>query len=359
MQLLIDVVGACNLKCPSCPVGNSPHIKNAKGVMSPEKLRAILAKAISECTVDSVALFNWTDPLIHPHLPELVLTVKNLGLRCELSSNLNLLKNEDELMLAGPDSFRVSMSGYTQENYGINHRGGDVSKVLENLERLVAARSRTGSKTIITILYHRYLGNLDDEFKLRELAAKFEIIFETSWAYLMPLEKLLAFAYNDPHFSPMTEEDHKVIKRLALPFDEAISIAMRHRNQPCKLFENQIVMNVQGDVILCCGLYDQAKYKLGNFLERPLSEITKDKRQLEKCKDMCGACTKKGAHVYAVYGSPEFDRVATHNVLQYYAGALVVKTKPYNMLLQFSARYIPTALLAVRSIRRYVRQNLK
>ncbi|MFI3221240.1 MAG: SPASM domain-containing protein [Methylococcales bacterium] len=357
MQLLIDVVGTCNLKCPSCPVGNSPEVKNTKGVMNPELLNAILVKAMGECTVDSVALFNWTDPLINPRLPELVQTVKNLGLPCYISSNLNLLKNEDALMLANPDLIRVSMSGYTQENYGINHRGGEISKVLENLERLVAARSRTGSKTIIDIMYHRYLGNLDDEFKLRELANRLGVKFETSWAFLMPVEKILAFAYNDSRFSPMNEEDREVIKRLALPFDEAISIAEYHREQSCSLIENQIVMDVQGNVILCCGIYDQDKYKLGNFLDRSFSEITNDKYQLEKCKSICGACTKKGVHVYVTYDRPEFDQVATQNVLQHYAEALVVKVKPYNILIKFLAKYMPNTLKVLRKIRKYIRQN--
>jgi hypothetical protein len=260
-------------------------------------------------------------------------------------------------MMANPDLIRVSMSGYTQENYGINHRGGEVSIVLENLERLVDARSRTGSKTIIDIMYHRYLGNLDDELKLRELATRLGIKFETCWAFLMPVEKILAFAYNDSRFSPMAEEDREVIKRLALPFDEAISIAEYHRDQPCSLIENQIVMDVQGDVILCCGVYDQFRYKLGNFLERPLSEITKDKHQLEQCKTMCGACTKKGIHVYVTYNSPEFDRAATRNVLQHYAEAFTVKTKPYNILLRFLARHTPATLRVARNIRKYVRKN--
>ncbi len=357
MLLLIDVVGTCNLKCPSCPRGNSPHIKNTKGVMGVDTLKAILVKAMGECIVDSVVLYNWADPTINPSLPELVRTVKDLGLRCLLSSNLNLLRNEDDLMMAEPDFFRVSMSGYTQDTYGLNHRGGEVSKVLENLERLIAARSRTGSKTIINIFYHRYLGNLDEEFKLREFAAKRGITFETGWAYLMPMEKMLAFAYDESSFCPMTEEDREVMKRLALPFDEAISIAMTHRNQPCSLLEDQLVMDVHADVVLCCAIYDQTKYKLGNFLERPLSEITKDKRELEKCKNICGACTQKGLHVYATYGCPEFHQAASRNVLQHYAEAFAVRVKPYHILHQFISRYTPTVLRAAKNVRHYVRKK--
>jgi MoaA/NifB/PqqE/SkfB family radical SAM enzyme len=357
MELIIDVIGACNLTCPSCPVGNSPHVKNTKGVMDSEKLRAILVKAMGECSIESVSLFNWTDPLINPNLPKLVRTVKELGLNCMISSNLNYLKNEDELMKSAPDVFRISMSGYSQENYGINHRGGDIRKVLENLEKLVESKSRTKSSTVISILYHRYLGNLDDEYKLREIADKWGIVFETCWAYLMPLEKILAFAYDDPRISPLNKEDRDVIKRLALPFDEAISIATKNRSRACSLLENQIVMDVRGDVVLCCGIYNQSKYKLGNFLERPLSEIIKDKHELDNCKELCKKCTEKGIHVYAVYGSPEFDRVATQNVLQQYAETVNVKIKPYEKLIHLLARYAPTIFQEGRKVRGYLRKN--
>lgn len=359
MQLFIDVVGTCNLKCPSCPVGNLAEIKNTKGIMKPDKLKTILLKAISECTIDFVALYNWTDPLINPELPELIRTVKEFNIPCYLSSNLNLLKNEDELMMANPDVFRVSMSGYSQENYGINHRGGEVSKVLENLHRLIAAKNRTNSKTKITILYHRYLGNFDDELKLHELAKKFDITFETNWAYLMPIEKILAFAYNDSSFSPMNQDDKEVISRLALPFDKAISTAQHYRNQPCKLLEDQIVMDVQGNVTLCCAIYDQSKYKLGNFLERPLSEIIEDKYQLEHCKNICNACTEKGIHLYVTYECPEFEQIAVQNVLQYYSNAFKAKSKFYNLLIRLLSRYTPAILKIARNIKKLIKTNNK
>jgi len=357
MELIIDVVGSCDLKCPSCPVGNSPHVKNNQGVMTPDKLREILEKATREGTVDFVALYNWTEPLIHPRLPELVRTVKSFGIPCHLSSHLNTLKNEDELMAAEPDHFRISMSGFTQENYGITHRGGEVSKVLENLKRLADARTRTGAKTEICILYHRYLGNLDDELKLRKLASKLDIAINPVWAYLMPLEKMLAFAYNDSSYSPMTEEDQGILKRLALPFDQAIEIAQRNRKQPCSLIDNQVVMNARGEVILCCTIYDQDKYKLGNFLDRPLKDITRDKHQQQNCKNLCETCMAKGAHVYSVYGSSEFNKSAEQNVLKHYSSALEMNSR--GSLFYFIATHLPAVRSSARFIRRYLKKFLR
>ena len=88
-SFVIDVIGTCNLSCPSCPVGNFQEARNASGVMAPELLEQILKKAESECSVEYIALYNWTEPLLHPALPKLIRTVHDHGFRCFLSSNLN------------------------------------------------------------------------------------------------------------------------------------------------------------------------------------------------------------------------------------------------------------------------------
>ena len=70
-QFYVDVVGACNLRCPSCPVGNSTA-KMPHGYMSPSLLDEIVRKAVSECQRLQVSLFNWTEPFLHPRLAEMI-----------------------------------------------------------------------------------------------------------------------------------------------------------------------------------------------------------------------------------------------------------------------------------------------
>jgi MoaA/NifB/PqqE/SkfB family radical SAM enzyme len=109
----IDVVGACNLTCPSCPVGNSPSVPMAKGVMSADLLRRVMEKAVAECDVESVALFNWTEPLLHREIADLVRIVQGFDVPCDLSSNLNVLRDPDTTLAVTPVS-RVSVSGFNQ-----------------------------------------------------------------------------------------------------------------------------------------------------------------------------------------------------------------------------------------------------
>jgi hypothetical protein len=58
----IDVFSYCNLRCPSCLVGAryGELSEWPRGLMSPDLLGRILDKALRECRIEAVGLYNWT-----------------------------------------------------------------------------------------------------------------------------------------------------------------------------------------------------------------------------------------------------------------------------------------------------------
>ena len=124
----IDVFSYCNLRCPSCLVGAryGDLSEWPRGLMSPDLLDRVLDKALGECRIEAVGLYNWTEPLLHPEIARLVRAVKSCGLVCSLSSNLNVLREPESLLGEHPDYLRVSVSGFTQEIYARGHREGDI-----------------------------------------------------------------------------------------------------------------------------------------------------------------------------------------------------------------------------------------
>lgn len=310
VKFFIDVVGTCNLKCPACPVGNSEHVNNPKGIMSPELLDKIMMKAVSESNVVGVGLHNWTEPLLHPQLPELIKRVQSYDVPCEISTNLNLLVKPKELMAANPHSIYISVSGFEQETYGVTHKKGDVELVKKNIQALVIASRQVESKTILTIVFHRYKNGHEDEMKFKSFADEIGVGFMPVWAMMMPLEKVLSYAVADPIEREQCV-DFGIARRFALPLDEALDVAIKYSNRPCKLLNKQIALNVEGDVVLCCAVYDMSKYKVANFLLNSFSEI----QMLKKNNQHCYSCAKLGGHIYATYGAPEFDSIAMSNYL--------------------------------------------
>src|ERR1043166_6885526 len=81
----IDVIEGCNLRCPSCPVGNSREAQRPHGRMSVEMFDAIMDKVKRETpNVQYIGLFSWTEPLLHPELSRIVSSVKAHGFSCHL-----------------------------------------------------------------------------------------------------------------------------------------------------------------------------------------------------------------------------------------------------------------------------------
>jgi hypothetical protein len=311
----IDVLGSCNLRCPSCPIGNSREVTNPTGFMQPELLDSILKKATAECRVTGVALFNWSDPLLHPALPELVRIVRSYDVPCHVSSSLNFVGDLDRLLAANPDSFRISNSGFQQTVYSRTHRGGDIEQVKRNMVALAQAHARACSRTEIHVLFHRYLSNLGDEFLMKEYAKSLGFGFKGVWAYMMPVEKLLAHRGRPATASTITTHDLDVIGNLALPLDEALRVSRQARTTGCALRDSQITLNLRGDVQLCNVVYDSAHYTLAPFLSTPLSEIQRLKYS-GRGRQSCEECMQEGLHAYFAPITPELELVALRHVLR-------------------------------------------
>ena len=302
----VDIVGRCNLSCPSCPVGNMSGTPLQSGYMSPELLDQIVGKAVSECNVTNFALYNWTEPFIHPRLPEMIRTVKAHNIGCDISTNLNLGKQVDAVVSANPDIIKISVSGFNQKSYGTTHRGGNIELVKQNMQILADAKSSHASQTRVLVIFHRYLDNQDEETSMRKFASSLDFDFTTYWAYLMPLEKNLAFLDPNSSITQFTEQDKALVNKLAFPLEKALSIARDENISQCRLRDNQMAINSEGKVMLCCSVFDQNKYLLADYLDTPLQKLQKMKHSHE----MCTKCMQEGLHVMMTFGDNKLPRFA-------------------------------------------------
>jgi len=298
----IDVFSYCNLRCPSCLVGTRYGELSdwPRGLMSPELLGQILDKAVSECSVSAVGLYNWTEPLLHPQIADLVRVVKSRGLPCALSSNLNVLRDPETLLAADPDFFRVSLSGFTQQTYEIGHREGDIEVVKQNMRRLAAARDVVRPHTQIEVFYHRYRYNGHELAAMQSFADSLGFHFTGTLAYLTTVEKIIAIARGQK--SP---EDDALLANLAVPLDRALAITSGIKRDSCDLLEDIVVLDVEGNAMLCCGSSMDRRNRIGNFLDMPLAEL----QQRRRAQELCGSCLRLGIPDYFA-GHPEFEKIA-------------------------------------------------
>ena len=129
---------------------------------------------------------------------------------------------------------------------------------------------------------------------MRQFAAELGFSWMENWAYYMPLEKL--FDLSDGVLP--AEERSFVEHTFALPIVEAMEAAHEVRERPCPLLERQIVLDLQGQLVLCCAVYDFAKNgHLGTFLDMTPADLVRAKQR----HATCDTCMTKGLHMYANY----------------------------------------------------------
>jgi len=304
MQYLIDIVGTCNLRCPSCPLGNvksSQFIsaRRPKGFMDFELFSRVLDKAEAECKVAEslfeVYLYNWGEPLIHPKIAEFVTELSRRRIRFFISTNLNTETSLTPIVRAGPAVFRISLSGFSKAIYSKGHVDGDPNLVISNMYRLRHAMDHCKSKMAVHVYYHVYQDNCqDDILKMAELSDSLGFYFSPGWAYFMGLEKLMAYVEGKPTFTP---EDQETLRRTVLSLDEAIAISQQAQSPSCSLQTDQMVINHDGSVALCCAVFDPVNFIASDFLGSTHEELQERKRKAS----LCTKCMANGLHDYAQY----------------------------------------------------------
>lgn len=328
--LTVGITGSCNLRCPSCAAGNMSEINRPGQYMSVDTYRALLAKATTESNISAVCLFITTEPLLHPQLNEIVRVTDSFGVPCMISTNLNLLPRDvDDFFAANPSSLRVSVSGYFQETYEKNHRGGKIDRVKENIKTMADAWNRSGKKCHFEVHYHRYIGNLDEEILMRKFATQLGLSFTTNWAGFHPMEKALGEMEPDAGFAQFTDDDRKVLETLPSiggssmidsPLFVDKTILSTYSSLPCTIQSNYLFVDWRGQSQLCCAMGDTEKYSLGNYFEQTLEEI----QNLKDKHEICRICKSHNGHVGLLLGYQDIamkrvDQICLDNVLDYYA----------------------------------------
>jgi wyosine [tRNA(Phe)-imidazoG37] synthetase (radical SAM superfamily) len=290
----IDVVGGCNLRCPTCPVGQGAALP--KGLMQRDLFQAILQKIVQEQVSQrpDIWLFNWGEPLLHPQLGALIEDVRQAGLTSMVSSNLHHSDRIDEVMQANPDRMKVSLSSLRQEAYAQTHVRGDIERVKTNLQLLAQARDRHKATTEIWIGHHLYRHTLQDQQQVQDFAVSLGFGYAPSTAIVAPIETALRMLSSDTS-AWVAEPLHAQL--LTKPAEISAHLkAHRSGRFDCELRFNMTSIQFDGCVTLCCGT-TQA------LAAEPVAFLTHSHAALEQKKyahPFCGQCMQNNLHLTTV-----------------------------------------------------------
>lgn len=308
----VDIAGNCNLRCPSCPVGNI-DLKHTRprGFIKKELFYEIADKISFESADKNtwVSLYDWGEPTLHKELPLLVEYLNKKKLRSRISSNLNYDADFKSIVKSNPTEFKISISGFNEGSYSITHRRGKIDKVLNNIVKLKKYRDQFNSNTKFIMNYHVYKHNLGEDYvKLEKLCHEIGFEFRPYAAMFMPIEKVLSLIdskkkkiSDDINFKlpQITEDDLNLISLLLTdPVKEYERWEKEGQgkikeNQICTRKENKIAIRMDGSVPICCGVYGGEYKVIDNFLDKTHDEI----QTLRGNYSLCKTCIENGAHL--------------------------------------------------------------
>jgi len=280
---VVEVAGTCNLRCPSCPVGNFPDANRPKGFMELDLFRDIVEKIKRDRVVEkpNVWLFNWGEPLLHPKLPEMISILKQNNFYVMISTNLNIKKNLEEIIRSNPDEIKISLSGYTQEFYSKTHVKGNIELVKENMKLIRSLINKFNVSTRVWVGHHLYRHNSHESDAVQNFCRTLGFTYNPIQAFYQPIEKMI-----DLIEGKCSAGETDVLNNLPVhPLDNlAKKRETINRDLDCELRFNMTTINYDGSVATCCGCYDYQNMLGVDFLDASQDEIQELKYRNPFCK---------------------------------------------------------------------------
>ena len=311
-QYSVEIAGSCNLRCPSCPVGNMRDVKEERPtkLIDSNLFYKIIDKISSEAVNKNcfVSVFDWGEPTLHPELPKFITYINQKGLKSRISSNLNHEADFRSIIRSNPTEFQISISGYSSEVYSTTHARGNIFKVKSHMYKLRQYADHFKANTEFHVCYHVYKHNFADEFEeMKKLSKELNFKFIPILAKLKTIEKNLAYImskngknnkFNDKK-NFINDQDKKIIDLLFVdPYEEykewkkKSKLKKNNLTSYCTKREYKTPIRVDGSVGLCCAVYNTSLKVVNNFLDLPHDKI----HELRKNNDYCGTCMQHGLH---------------------------------------------------------------
>lgn len=186
LALSIEPTTACNLGCPECPSGLKQFTRPT-GNISPQLNKQI----IDELHKDLIYInyYFQGEPYIHPKFLEMVEYADKKGIYTATSTNAHFISDKiaEQTVKSGLKRLVISLDGTTQEIYEQYRIHGELDKVIESTNRLVAAKKKLNSSTPHLIFQFLVVApnehQIDEAKQLAKELGIDEVKFKTAQVY--------------------------------------------------------------------------------------------------------------------------------------------------------------------------------
>jgi radical SAM protein with 4Fe4S-binding SPASM domain len=275
VTLDIEPNNTCNFRCPHCQV---PYWSKPASYLDEERFAKILRQLPH---LVRIKLQGMGEPLLNKRLAGMLKLGEARGVSMSFFSNASVLADETAAALAGLNDTEItfSLDGASKETFEKIRAGGKFEKVIENIQRLVAARGAKREPVLSgwTLATRENIGELAG---IVRLAGNIGLDRLTIQTFLSDWGKKDMKARTDARKVGQDSE------ALAAAVDEAeraareIGLDLRisrndyyTRRRKCVWPWTSAYVAANGDVVPCCVIADSDTAKMGNVFERDFAEI--------------------------------------------------------------------------------------
>lgn len=243
----LEITNVCNLNCSFCPGTRRPA-----GFISIGEFRRFGEKLRPHTKYLYLHLMG--EPLLHPHLEELLAISEELGFRVMITTNGTLLEEQGELLCASPAVEKVSISLHSFEG---NKDSGELEHYLDFCIRFVQKASEAGKRCALR------LWNLD--------GADIQGMNRLNEVILAALERAFPKPWKEGR------RGTTLAPNIFLEWGERfnwpdLSVPEKDRPSFCYGLRDQVGVLWDGTVVPCC-LDHEGDIPLGSLREQTLEEI--------------------------------------------------------------------------------------
>lgn len=282
IDILLETVNYCNLRCPACPWHNT--MTREKRKLLPEEFLRIF-EHISPYA-KSICFYVMGEPLLNEHLFEYVKAAHEAGIHTGFSTNGMLLgKYIDDVFRSGLDFIQIALDGLEAETHERYRIGSDFSLIVENL-RLLAQEKKTRGSELPEIRIQTLISR-QNEYRLPEFRA-----FADELGIGFSAKKMMFGKTED-----VIDKNRAVFEPEQKKYRRLDNSRLRYYKDMAECPQlNGITILCNGDVVPCCYDYD-GKVILGNLIYQTWEEIVNGgtnkefrKKRAERNVRLCASC---------------------------------------------------------------------
>jgi len=263
-RLQIELVNICNYRCPLCRTLVDDDVPRRR--MTLDELSTVIQPVARQLT--NVTLYGTRgEPFVHPELEAAIGLVKRTTrASVDVSTNGSLITEAraQKVLDSGLDRIIFAVDGLSQRSYERYRVGGELARVLDNIERLCALGARGGYGLQVVL---QLIPMSTNEHELADLPAL--------------AGRLGVDVVRLKHSSSVARSrEYRPIGGLLVDSPTAARGDETHSGQhlssaevKCPFGSDKLYVDPNGDVFACCYGEGRPSVRLGNAFESSVSDL--------------------------------------------------------------------------------------